>query len=229
MKDTQVMQGDMCGAVGRFTEEKAEKLALVPAAVSEGKDVRDAYKLFTDKTPEGIVETKEVTQKAETAEKLLRTMLPALLGPLASVASKGKNMELLAQATLRVRQLERLSPQELDSLATMLIGIGEDQPKDIKDKYALGLILPTLRGYQTDFQPLIGQTQDIIDGRASDNRTAAQLLQATLQQVYELDKVMLAFKILDPTLYTEYRKARKIGKRSGGGGKKGGNGEAPKV
>ena len=225
MKDTQVLQSDMCGAVSRFTIDRAAEIGLVPAAVAEGKDVRDAHKLFKKAAPEGIVQTKDVTAKAEKAEKLLRTMLPALLGPLASVATKGKNMELLAKATLRMRQLERFNPTELNSLADLLIGLGEAQPTETKEKYALHLILPTLRGYQTDFEPLVGQTQDLIDDSASDNRTAAQLLTATMQQVYELDKVMLAFKILNPTLYTDYRKARKIGKRSGGGKKATGGGE----
>ena len=63
--------------------------------------------------------------------------------------------------------------------------------------------------------------QGIIEDRSSDNRTAEELLKATMQQIYELDKVMKVFKILNPGLYKDYRKARRVGKRSGSSKKKG--------
>jgi len=229
MKDVKIQQGKMCGMVDRFTTDRATDLALVPAAVEEGADVRAAYLLFTKATGTPVVQTQEVTEKAEAAREQLRTMLPALLGPLSSVATKATDVDLLARSTLKARQLERLSDTELSTLANDLITLGEDQPTAVKTKYALPLILPILRGYQTDFAPLVGQTQGIIDGRSSDNRTADQLLKATMQQIYELDKVMKIFKILNPGLYKDYRAARRIGKRSGSSKKKGKGGAAPQA
>ncbi len=228
MNDDRTRQHTMIGAVSRFSTDRADEIAVVPAATEEAADVTAAYKSTDAALANPLVQTKEVTEKANKARKLLRTSLPALLGPLSSVATKASDIDLLAKATLRSRQLDRLSDPELNTLADQLIGLGEAQPAAVQTKYSLPLILPTLRGYQTDFAPLVGSTQDLIDERSGDNRSAEDLLQAAMQQVYELDKVMKIFKILNPKLYADYRKARKIGKRPGGGEKKarGGDGGA---
>ena len=222
MKDTKIKQHEMTGTVSRFTIERADAIAVVPAAAEEAAEVRAAYALTTKALANPVVQTKDVTEKAVEAQKKLRESLPALLGPLTSVATKSKDIDLLAKATLRAKQLD-LSPTELNELADQLIALGEAQPAAVKTKYALPAILPLLRGYQTDFAPLVGITQDLIDDRSGDNQSAESLLRATMQQVYELDKVMKIFKLLNPELYRAYRKARFVGKRSGGGKKPGGD------
>ena len=227
MTDYQTRQHAMIGAVNRFSADRATEIAVVPAATEEAADVTAAYQSTDAALANPLVQTKDVTEKANKARKLLRTSLPALLGPLSAVATKASDIDLLAKATLRARQLNRLSDPELNSLADQLIGLGEAQPAAVQAKYSLPLILPTLRGYQTDFAPLVGSTQDLIDDRSSDILSAEDLLKATMQQVYELDKVMKIFKVLNADLYADYRKARKIGKRPGGS-KKGGDGGAPK-
>lgn len=213
----------MTGTVGRFTIERADAIAVVPAAAEEAAEVRTAYALTTKALANPVVQTKDVTEKAVEAQKKLRESLPALLGPLSAVATKSKDIDLLAKATLRAKQLDRLGPTELNELADQLIALGEAQPAAVKTKYALPAILPLLRGYQADFAPLVGITQDLIDDRSGDNQSAESLLRATMQQVYELDKVMKIFKLLNPDLYRAYRKARFVGKRSGGGKKAGGD------
>ena len=218
MKDKQIKQMEMCGAVSRFTTDHAAALDAVEGVGSEAADVRVAYAALQQAVANPVEQTKDVTALADDARKQLRRALPALLGPLTSLATKTKNVDLLARATLRARQLNKLSPTELNALADQLITLGESQPAATKTKYGLTAILPLLRGYQTDFEPLVGQTQDLIDTRAGANQSAKALLRATLQQVYELDKVMLVFQLLNPDLHRDYRRARRVGKRSGGGG-----------
>ena len=227
MKDAKIKQHEMTGAVSRFILDHATEIAAVPAATDEAADVSAAYARTNKALANPVVQTQDVTEKATKAQKLLRDALPALLGPLASVATKANDITLLAKATLRARQLARLSPTELNELADQLIGLGEAQPAAVQTRYALSAILPILRGYQTDFAPLVGQTQDLIDDRSGAGQSAEDLLRTTMQQIYELDKVMKVFQIINLPLYRAYRKARVVGKRSGGKKKEKG-GDAPK-
>lgn len=216
MDDDQIKQYEMCGTLTRFIATRAEEIDVVPAARAEAADVVTAHAKTVKASPNPVTQTQDVTEKAEKAERQLRAALPALLGPLSSVATKATDITLLAQTTLRVKQLERLSPGQLSELADQLLTIGEGQPTDILTHYGLSAVLPILRGYQAALAPLVGQTQDLIDTRSGAHVTAATLLKATMRQVYELDKVMLVFKILNPDLYRDYRKARFIGRRGGG-------------
>ncbi len=215
MNDFQLKQQAMCGTVSRFVTDRATEVAVVPAAQIEAADVVTAHAKTTKALANPVVQTKNVTQVATEAEKQLRTALPALLGPLSSVATKAADVDLLAKSTLRVKQLQRLTPEQLHELADQLLTLGEGQSADILAHYGLAPVLTKLRGYQQALAPFIGQTQDLIDTRTSDNQTAETLLRATMRQVYELDKVMLVFKILNPSLYRDYRQARFVGKRGG--------------
>ena len=172
MKDAKIKQHEMTGAVSRFILDHATEIAAVPAATDEAADVSAAYARTNKALANPVVQTQDVTEKATKAQKLLRDALPALLGPLASVATKANDITLLAKATLRARQLARLSPTELNELADQLIGLGEAQPAAVQTRYALSAILPILRGYQTDFAPLVGQTQDLIDDRSGAGQSA---------------------------------------------------------
>lgn len=203
----------MCGAVTRFNTEHAAEIGVVEAATDEAADVQNAYVLLQKAIANPIIETKDVTRKANEAETKLRAGLPALLGPLASVATKAVDIDLLAKSTLRVKDLRALTPGQISQLADQMLTIGEGQPAPIQRRYGLNVVLPLLRGYQQTLAPLVGQTQDLIDDRSGDNQTVDELLKATLQQLREQDKVMLVFKVINPDLYRDYRKARRIGTR----------------
>ena len=218
--DDQIKQYEMCGAVTRFNTDRAAEIGVVEAATDEAADVQKAYDTLKAAASNPIVQTQNVTQAADKAEAQLRLTLPALLGPLASVATKATDVSLLAKSTLRVKQLERLTAGQLSDLADQLLTIGENQPAPLQKHYGLNVVLPLLRGYQQTLAPLVGQTQDLIDDRSGDNQSVDDLLKATLQQIYEQDKVMLVFKVINPDLYRDYRKARRIGTRGGGGKKK---------
>ena len=79
-------------------------------------------------------------------------------------------------------------------------------------------VLAQLQGKQTAFAATVRGTSALIDQRSQGNATAVDLLRALMQQVYELDKPMEVFRLLNPALHSAYKKARRVGSTGGSAG-----------
>ena len=61
-----------------------------------------------------------MTKDARTARRVLLKLLPVIQGPLRSIATKSKDTDLLARATLSSRQLRTMKPEELRDVSAAL-------------------------------------------------------------------------------------------------------------
>lgn len=202
----------------RFLADNAAAIAASEVAAAEAADVAPAYEQLKAAVGAAPLSTQANTQQAGAARAQLLVALPALLGPLRSVATKTADRTLLAHATLSKTQLNNMKPEELRDVSQDLLAAADARAAALAP-YGLGKpVLARLRALHTAFAPTVRGTAALIDQRSQGNQSATDLLADLMQQVYELDKPMDVFRFLDPTLFDGYKRARRVG-RTGGGGK----------
>ncbi|WP_046245309.1 hypothetical protein [Hymenobacter terrenus] len=212
----------------KFIADNLAAIGVSPAAAAEAADIPTAYELLKGAVGRAPINTKLVTEQAGTTRTVLLAALPALLGPLRAIATKTGDTALLTRATLSKRQLRKMKPEELRDVSKALFATADDHATALAS-YALSApVLAQLRDLHAAFASTVGSTSSLIDQRSGSNKSAEDLLQDLMQQVYELDKPMEVFRFLNPSLYDAYKRARRVG-NSGGGGRKGsgGPGETP--
>lgn len=203
-----------------FLKKRGAELAPSAVAQQEAADVLAAYGPLSQAVGAAPLSTKENTQGAGDARRDLLRLLPAVQGPLQSIASKAKDAKLLARATLSRTQLKEFRPAELRDVAANLL---DDANAHAGALAGYGLGAPVLAQFaqaHADFAATVGTTQGLIDERKGAGDDANQLLRALMQQVYELDKPMEAFRVLNLALYRDYKQTRRVGKSGGGSGGK---------
>ena len=210
----------MAGEVDTLLSERAEALAPSTVALQEAADVRAAYAVLGKKLGGAASATQEVTETAGTQRVELERLLPALTGPLQSHARKTNNTDLLAAATLRSKQLEKMRPPQLRDLVGSLLGHATTHAAALVPYGFTAAVRTRFDAALAAFAGTVGATQSLIDKRQGANRSADELLLDLMQQLYELDQPMEIFRALDPDLHRAYRLARRVGKSGGGRGEK---------
>ncbi|WP_210513763.1 hypothetical protein [Hymenobacter terricola] len=213
----------------KFVADNAEAIGASEVAAAEAADIAPAYQLLTTAVGTAPLSTAAVTQRAADLRAELLDVLPAVLGPLRSIATKTNDTPLLARATLSSTQLRNMKPEELRDVAA---GLFHDADAHAKALAPYGLSVPTLallRGKQTAFAATVRGTSSLIDQRSEGNQSASDLLLVLMQQVYELDKPMAVFRFLNKPLYRAYKKARRVGSTGGGQGSAAGPAVPPNV
>lgn len=203
-----------------FIADHTAAIGASQVAAAEAADIAPAYALLTAAVGAAPLSTKTSTAQARTARAALAAALPAVLGPLRSVATKAGDMALLAHATLSAGQLGKMKPEELRDVSKTLLDAADDHAKALAPYGLAPGVLAQLRALHTAFAATVRTTAGLIDQRSGGNQSVADLLRALLQQVYELDKPMEVFRLLDQPLYDAYKRARRVGKAGSGGGKK---------
>ena len=167
------------------------------------------------------------TQQAGTARTELLAVLPALLGPLRSIATKTRDTALLSRATLGSAQLRKMKPEELRDVVAALFADADGHAKALAPYALTKPVLDQLRARQTVFATTVRGTSALIDQRSQGNQSTSDLLRVLMQQVYELDKPMEVFRVLNPALHSAYKRARRVG--STGGSKGDDSAKSPKA
>lgn len=225
MDARQEKQYAMTTVLVQFIADNAAAIGASAVAAAEAADIAPAYALVKAAVGTAPLSTKPSTAQATTARTALLAALPALLGPLRSVATKAADTTLLAHATLSAAQLQKMQPEELRDVSKSLFNAADARVKDLAPYALTAPVLAQLRALHTAFAATVRSTAILIDQRSGGNQSATDLLQALLQQVYELDKPMEVFRFLNQPLYDAYKTARRVGKTGGGKGK-GGQGTA---
>jgi hypothetical protein len=226
MDAEQQQQYAMTTVLVKFIADNTAAIGASQVAAAEAADIAPAYAQLTAAVGAAPLSTTANTRQATDARTALLAALPALLGPLRSVATKAGDAGLLARATLSARQLRKLRPEELRDVSGQLFNQANSHAKDLVAYGLTAPVLAQLRALHTAFVPTVRSTASLIDQRSQDNQSADDLLLVLMQQVYELDKPMEVFRFLNPSLYAGYKRARRVGKPSGGGGNDAGNGPA---
>ena len=201
----------------KFIADNAEAIEASEVAAAEAADVAPAYQRLTAAVGAAPLVTTAVTQQATDLRAELLAVLPVLLGPLRSIATKTNDTALLARATLSSTQLQKMKPEELRDVAHGLFNDADAHAKALAPYALTAPTLALLRGKQTAFATTVRGTSSLIDQRSEGNQSASDLLLALMQQVYELDKPMDVFRFLNPSLYSAYKKARRVGSTGGKG------------
>lgn len=202
----------------KFLADNATAIEASEIAAAEAADIAPAYQRLTAAVGAAPLSTTATTQQATDARTALLAVLPALLGPLRSIATKTADMALLARATLSATQLRKMKPEELRDVAKALFDDADAHGKALAPYALTAPVLARLRGQQTAFAATVRSTSSLIDQRSEGNDTAVDRLLEVMQQVYELDKPMEVFRVLNPDLYRAYKKARRVGSTGGGKG-----------
>ena len=212
MDADQEKQYAMTTVLVKFIDDNTPAIGASAVAAAEAADIAPAYAALTKAVGGTPVNTKPVTEQATTARTALLAALPALLGPLRSIATKAGDATLLAHATLNARQLDKMKPEELRDVSRDLFAAADARATELAP-YGLGKpVLAQLRALHTAFAGTVGTTASLIDQRSGGNASATDLLRALMQQVYELDKPMDVFRFLNRPLYAAYKRARRVGK-----------------
>jgi hypothetical protein len=218
MDAEQEQQYAMTTVLVKFLADNTSAIGASPVAATEAADIAPAYARLAKAVGAAPLSTTTNTQRATDARAALLAALPALLGPLCSVATKAGDAELLARATLSARQLRKLRPEELRDVSALLFDQADAHASDLTAYGLTAPVLAQLRALHTAFVPTVRSTASLIDQRGQGNQRADDLLHDLMQQVYELDKPMDVFRLLNPSLYAGYKRARRVGKASGGPG-----------
>ncbi|HEX8329554.1 MAG TPA: hypothetical protein VF629_18600 [Hymenobacter sp.] len=199
----------------KFIADNGAAIGASEVAAAEAADIAPAYQRLTAAVGTAPLSTTAVTQGAADARAALLAALPVLLGPLRSVATKTQDTALLARATLNSTQLRRMKPEELRDVAKALFEAAEAQAAALLPYALTPPVLAQLRGLHAAFAGTVRGTSALIDQRSQANQSTSDLLRDLLQQVYELDKPMEVFRLLNLPLHQAYKKARRVGSTGG--------------
>ena len=202
----------------KFIADNAAAIGASAVAAAEAADVAPAYQRLTAAVGDAPLSTTATTQQATDARAHLLAVLPALLGPLRSIATKTNDTALLARATLSLTQLRKMKPEELRDVAKSLFDEADAHVPALAPYALTAPVLAQLRGHQTAFAATVRSTSALIDQRSEGNQSASDVLLDVMQQVYELDKPMAVFRFLNKPLYDAYKRARRVGSTGGGKG-----------
>lgn len=202
----------------KFIADNAAAIGASEVAAAEAADVAPAYQRLTAAVGAAPLSTTAATQLAIDARSALLAVLPALLGPLRSIATKTADTALLSRATLSATQLRKMKPEELRDVAKALFDDADAHVKVLTPYALTAPVLAQLRGQQAAFAATVRSTSTLIDQRSEGNQSASDVLLQVMQQVYELDKPMEVFRVLNPALYSGYKRARRVGSTGGGKG-----------
>ncbi|WP_035557470.1 hypothetical protein [Hymenobacter sp. IS2118] len=194
-----------------FIAENAAAIGASEVAAAEAADIAPAYQRLTTAVGAAPLNTKPTTEQATTARAALLGALPALLGPLRSIATKTADTALLARATLSKGQLRKMKPEELRDVSKALFDAADAQAAALLPYALTAPVLAQLRALHAAFAATVRSTSVLIDQRSQGNETTSELLRALMQQVYELDKPMEVFRLLNPALFGGYQRARRVG------------------
>ncbi|WP_310392378.1 hypothetical protein [Hymenobacter sp.] len=195
----------------KFLADNTAAIGASAVAAAEAADIAPAYQLLTAAVGAAPLNTQPVTRGATDARTALLAALPAVLGPLRSIATKTNDTALLARATLSATQLQRMKPEELRDVAKGLFDDADGRAEALAGYALTGPVMAQMRAAQTAFAATVRSTSSLIDQRGQGNQSASDLLRALMQQVYELDKPMDAFRFLNRPLYDGYKRARRVG------------------
>lgn len=216
MNDREEKQYAMTTVLVQFIDKHHELIGASAVAAAEAADIAPAYQLLTAAVGTAPLTTVAGTQQATELRAELLRIMPALLGPLRSIATKTNDTDLLARATLSSRQLYKMKPEELRDVTSALFKSAADHAGALAPYGLPAPVVAQLLGKQTAFAGTVRGTSSLIDQRSQHNDTAVDRLNDLLQQVYELDKPMEVFRVLNPALHRAYKKARRVGSTGGG-------------
>ena len=111
-----------------------------------------------------------------------------------------------------------MKPEELRDVATALFDDADAHVKALTPYALTAPVLAQLRGQQTAFAATVRSTSTLIDQCSEGNQSASDVLLEVMQWVYELDKPMEVFRVLNPVLYSGYKRTRCVGSTGGGKG-----------
>lgn len=201
----------MVTVLDKFITDNAKAIGASAVAAAEAADIAPAYQRLMAAVGTAPISTLAGTKQAAELRTDLLDVLPALLGPLRSIATKTADMVLLARATLSATQLRAMKPEELRDVSKSLFEDADGHAAALVPYALTGPVLAQLRSKQAAFATTVRGTSVLIDQRSQGNESASTLLLDLMQQVYELDKPMQVFRLLNKPLYNAYKKARRVG------------------
>ena len=202
----------MVGRVADYLTAHAVGLAASDIASTQAGQVIRSYAQVSAAQGSAVRRTKTLTADGQQAKATLLDLLPALLGPLSRIATRTQDHDLLATATLSGKQLRKLRPQALLSVATAVLD-STTRPDLAAELAKQGLSAGALHPLQTAldaFRTARPAPRQAIDARVLANASLATQLGDLLDSLRELDQDMKAFKLLDRPLYEGYLQARKL-------------------
>ncbi len=212
----------MCSRVVAYVAEKEAAIGQSEIAAEQAATVTTLFGQVAGGRGSTAKRTKKLTEAAQTAQKELLDLLPALLGPLSRVATRLADTNLQASVTLGGKQLRKLRPLAFIAVVSAVLtsaaraDVAPELAKQGLTAQALQPLADALAAFRTA-QPAARQT---IDERMLSGAALEDLVGELMDEVRALDEDMKAFKLLNRPLYDGYVQARKIIDSGGGSGAK---------
>lgn len=181
MNDREEKQYAMTTVLVKFLADNQTTIAVSKVAAAEAADIAPAYNLLKAAVGTAPLSTTAGTQQAANLRLELLRVLPALLGPLRSVATKANDADLLARATLSSTQLRKMKPEALRDVSAALFKNAADHAAVLVPYGLDAPVLALLQGKQNAFAGTVRSTSSLIDQRSQGNDHAVDLLAALMQ------------------------------------------------
>jgi hypothetical protein len=208
----------MCGRMAAYLAENASAVAESEMAAEQATAVTRIYTRVAGARNGTAARTKPLTAAAKAAHKQVRGLLPGLLGPLARVATRLGDNDLLAAVTLSSKQLGKLRPLAFIGVVQAVLDRAA-RADVVPELTRQGLRPASLRPLDEAlraFQTALPATRQVIDERVLSGAALEDLVDELMVEVRALDQDMKAFKLLNRTLYDGYVQMRKIIDSGGG-------------
>ena len=192
--------------------ERTADIAVSEVAAQQAADVQAGYDAVSGARGGTAKRTRTLTKEGRECRKELRRLLPALLGPLARVAGRLNDGDLLASATLTAKSIQRLRPAGLLGVAKALLTAAarpDVAPELAKQGLTPATLQPLQKAYDA-YQEAQPKPRRTIDERVVAGEKLEALVDALMKEIYELDDDMEAFALLNPDLLAAYKQARVI-------------------
>lgn len=209
----------MCGRVVAYLAGNEAALAASEMAAAQAAHVAAQYEKVAAGRGGTAKRTNKLSETAKTARAELLELLPALLGPLARVATRLADADLLAAATLSAKQLRKLRPLAFIGVAGAVLGSAA-RPDVAPEMAKQGLTAPVLQPLAdalATYRTAQPATRKTIDERVLSGAALEGLLAALMHEVRALDEDLKAFKLINRPLFDGYTQVRKIISSGGGG------------
>lgn len=210
----------MCGQVVTYLQDHQADIAVSEVAAKNAADVVAQYALLEKARGGTAKRTAKLTGDAKAAKKTLLDLLPALLGPLSSLAARLGDNDLLASATLTSKQLRKLRPLAFIGVVESVLGSAaraDVVPELAKQGLTAAALQPLHTALKT-YEAAQPATRQTINERVLAGAALEDLLDDLMDEVRQLDADMKAFKLLNRALFDGYQQARKLVTTGGKGG-----------
>lgn len=197
--------------VKKYLDDSTDKWNTVPALLRYKNTLDESLQAIHEKSKEVPQNSKPVTQQKNEVKAVAALKAAILAGAVSAYAAEHGNLQLQQAADLTKSALEKMSDRSFRAPIDHLIAAARAELEALADQGVTDEQLTELETTLDDFSELIGDPRRIQISAALKSRAVSDLINEIVSLLNDqLDKSMLRYKLIDPSFYEGYERARVI-------------------